>query len=168
VIEVLQRARKAGKARYIGYSGDGPAALFAVQSGQFDALETSLNIADQQVLDLTLPPAREARLGVIAKRPIANAVWKDTRRPENSYHHVYWDRLQALHYGFLQKPGAVAVSLGFTVSAPGVHTAIVGTTKPQHVRENAGLVAKPLERSQIEAIRERWKQVAGPDWIGQE
>jgi aryl-alcohol dehydrogenase-like predicted oxidoreductase len=168
VIEVLQRARKAGKARYIGYSGDGPAALFAVQSGQFDALETSLNIADQQVLDLTLPLAREARLGVIAKRPIANAVWKDTRRPENSYHHVYWNRLQALRYGFLQKPGAVAVSLGFTVSAPGVHTAIVGTTKPQHVRENAGLVAKPLERSQIEAIRERWKQVAGPDWIGQE
>jgi hypothetical protein len=169
VIEVLQRAKAAGKTRYIGYSGDGQAAAYAIQSRQFDALETSLNIADQEALDLTLPLARQAGLGVIAKRPIANAVWENTRRPENSYHHVYWDRCAALRYDFLETPGAVAAALGFTLSAPGVHTAIVGTTKPEHLRENVRfLAAGPLECSQIEAIRNRWKQVAGPDWIGQE
>jgi len=169
VIEVLQRAREAGKARYIGYSGDGPAALYAVQSGQFDALETSLNIADQQALDLTLPPACQAGLGVIIKRPVANAVWKNARRPENSYHHAYWDRLQSLHYDFLEEPAGIATALRFTLSAPGVHTVLVGTTKPDHLRANIEWAAEgPLEASRTEAIRARWKQVARPDWIGQE
>jgi aryl-alcohol dehydrogenase-like predicted oxidoreductase len=169
VIEVLQRARQSGKTRYIGYSGDGQGALFAIQSGQFDALETSLNVADQEAFLLTLPLAAEAGLGVIVKRPVANAVWNNASRPDNSYHHAYWDRLQALHYDFLRQPAGLATALRFTLSAPGVHTALVGTTNPEHLRENIGFAAQgPLEGPRIEAIHARWKQVAGPDWIGQE
>jgi aryl-alcohol dehydrogenase-like predicted oxidoreductase len=168
VIEVLQRAKKSGKARHIGYSGDGQAALYAVRSGQFDALETSLNIADQEAFDLTLPLAQKAGMGVIVKRAVANSVWRNASRPENSYHHVYWDRLQALRYDFLQEPGGIGIALRFTLSAPGVHTVLVGTTKPDHLRANIALLAAgPLEASRSEAIRARWKQVAGADWIGQ-
>ncbi|HZG50503.1 MAG TPA: aldo/keto reductase, partial [Pyrinomonadaceae bacterium] len=97
-VEVLRRAREAGKTRYIGYSGDGRAALYAVECGAFDTLQTSVNIADQESLELTLPPARARGLGVIAKRPIANAVWKNTARPSDPYVQTYWDRLQQLDY----------------------------------------------------------------------
>lgn len=169
VVEVLRRARESGKTRYIGYSGDGQAALCAVQSRQFDALETSLNIADQEALDLTLPQARLAGLGVVVKRPVANVVWKNANRPENSYHHVYWDRLRSLDYDFLKEPGGISTALRFTLSAPGVHTALVGTRNPEHLRANIELVAAgPLEANRMEAIRSRWNQVAAPDWIGQE
>ena len=45
VIEVLSRARDAGKIRFVGYSGDGMDALYAVESGFFDTLQISVSIA---------------------------------------------------------------------------------------------------------------------------
>ena len=140
VIEVLHRARKAGKTRYVGYSGDGSAARYAVECGQFDALQTSLNIADQETIETILPLARQREMGVIAKRPLANALWRHSERPENSYHHVYWDRLQALRYEFLADPQqALESALRFPLSVPGVHTIIVGTTKPENWRKKRAL-----------------------------
>jgi aryl-alcohol dehydrogenase-like predicted oxidoreductase len=170
VIAALQRAREKGHTRYIGYSGDGPAARYAVECGAFDTLQTSVSIADQEAIDLTLPLARERQMGVIAKRPIANAAWRYTQRPENAYHQPYWDRLHALDYGFLREDpqSAAAVALRFTLSTPGVDTAIVGTTKPGRWRENAGLLgAGFLHDRDFAAIRARWQKVADPTWVGQ-
>lgn len=169
VIDVLQRARRAGKVRYIGYSGDGPAALYAVECGQFDALQTTVNIADQEALDLTLPLAHRRGMGVIAKRPVANAVWKNAHLPELEYHRVYWNRLRLLDYDFLRDPpSAMETALRFTLSAVGVHTAIVGTTKLENFRRNVEFAgAGALEAARIESIRTRWREVAQSDWVGQ-
>jgi aryl-alcohol dehydrogenase-like predicted oxidoreductase len=170
VIEVVQRARDAGKTRFIGYSGDSHAALYAVESGLFDTLQTSVSVADQESIDLAIPAAKARNLGVIAKRPIANAAWKTGAKPENAYHHAYWKRLGKLDYPFLKNDLAqtIATALRFTLAVEGVHTAIVGTTHPDRWKQNAELLqAGPLDREQFEAIRLRWKSVAQPDWIGQ-
>ena len=169
VIDVIRRARHAGKTRFIGYSGDGPPALYAVRSDAFDTLQISVSIADQEALDLVLPHAKAKGIGVIVKRPIANAIWKATSKPD-AYYQPYWERLHELDYDFLRDDSGqdVATALRFTLSLEGVHTAIVGTTRPDRWKQNAGLLAAgPLNLESINAIRSRWKSVSRPDWVGQ-
>lgn len=170
-IAALQTARERGYTRYIGYSGDSTAAKFAVESGAFDTLQTSINIADQEPLELTLPLAQERGIAVIAKRPIANAAWKSGHKPIDSYQHTYWDRLRKLNYLFIRERPldySIAHALRFTLSVPGVHTAIVGTSKPERWQENANLLeAGLLSTPAFEAIRERWDDIAPRTWVGQ-
>ncbi len=171
VIEALQTAREKGFTRYIGYSGDSRAAHYAAECGAFDTLQMSISIADQEAIDLALPLAREKQMGVIAKRPIANAAWKTGHKPIDSYHHEYWERLRKLSYDFLRNrplEESISFALRFTLSAPGVHTAIVGTTKPERWRQNAQMLeAGPLRDDEFDAIRERWEEYAPRTWIGQ-
>ncbi len=169
-IEALERARERGWARYIGYSGDGAAARYAVECGRFDTLQTSLSVADQEALELTLPLAASRQLGVIAKRPIANVAWRYARKPAEPYYQAYWSRLRALDYPFLRDDSerAVATALRFTLTAPGVHTAIVGTKRPERWPENARLLeAGPLPAAEVEEIRARWRKIAEPSWTGE-
>ena len=169
-ITALESARSRGWSRYIGYSGDGEAARWAVESGRFDTLQTSVSIADQEAIELTLPAARTAGLGVIAKRPLANVAWRYARKPAEAYYQEYWERLRKLDYPFLPGKGdaAVKTALRFPLGVPGVHTAIVGTTKPDRWRQNAALLGDGrLPEAERERIRARWKAVAPPSWEGQ-
>jgi aryl-alcohol dehydrogenase-like predicted oxidoreductase len=166
-IEGLQRAQEKGYTRYIGYSGDNEDAKTAIEMDVFDALQTSVSIADQTPIDGNIKLAAEKGLGIVAKRPIANAVWRHKEKPSDSYHHEYWDRIQKLKFYFLNKSleEATATALRFTLSIEGVDTMIVGTTKPGRWSENAKFVAEgKLSSEEYEAIRDRWSEVGGEAW----
>jgi hypothetical protein len=169
-VEALEQARERGLARYIGYSGDGAAARFAVECGRFDTLQTSVSIADQEAIEGTLPMAIARQMGVIAKRPLANVAWRYERKPTEPYYQTYWSRLRTLDYPFLKgaPEAAAATALRFTLSVPGVHTAIVGTTRPERWQENAAVLrAGALSPREFGQIRARWREVAGGSWEGQ-
>jgi aryl-alcohol dehydrogenase-like predicted oxidoreductase len=170
-IEALKRARSLGYTRYIGYSGDGKAALYAVSCGAFDTLQTSISIAEQEAMELTLPRARDRQIGVIAKRPLANVAWHNgSRPPDNTYGHAYWKRFEKLRYDFLKEDlqTSAATALRFTVAVPGVHTAIVGTARVGRLRENAAtLEAGRMPDTLYQGIRDRWREVAKANWTGQ-
>jgi aryl-alcohol dehydrogenase-like predicted oxidoreductase len=171
VIDVLKRARERGTTRYIGYSGDSAAAVYAVECGEFDTLQISVSVADQEALERVLPLALARNMGVIAKRPLANIAWHNGRRPpDDFYGRVYWERLQKLKYPFLEGDleATVAAALRFTLSVPGVHTAIVGTAKPGRFSENAAaLEAGPLPKDAFDKVRARWREAAQATWTGQ-
>ena len=170
VIQVLEKAKREGKTRYIGYSGDNEDARYAIHTGAFDTLQTSVSIADQQEIDFTLPAARERGMGIIAKRPIAEAVWLKETLEKNDYAYPYWERLQTLKYDFLGSGSAtsIATALRFTVSVPGVDVAILGTASAEHMRQNiAMLTAGNLSPDEFNAIRALWEQRADQHWLGQ-
>lgn len=171
-IDTLEALKREGKTRFIGYSGDGDAAVWAVKCGRFDALQTSINVADQLVLEQALPLAAKASMGVIAKRPVANVAWRfGEEGPDDGYHSSYWRRLRALDFEFTKLPlkEAVGIALRFTAFQPGLSTAIVGSSSPGRWAENAALLAQgALAPEELAAIRTRWKERAKSDWVGQQ
>ncbi|MBA2681384.1 MAG: aldo/keto reductase [Ktedonobacteraceae bacterium] len=159
LIACLKRIQEAGKVRFIGYSGDREAARFAIKCGAFDALELSLNIADQEAIDQLIPLAQEREMGVVAKRSLANNAWKSDNIVLPEPTRIYQERLQKLNYDFLQNDDATTTALRFVTSTPGIHTAIVGTINKDHLRQNVSSInAGPLPQEQYAAIRARWKK----------
>ena len=170
VIEVLQRARDAGKARFLGYSGDNAAARWAVDSGHFDTLQTSFNLVDQHARTTGLLKAAKAKgMGVIVKRPIANGAWGASEAP-STYSAEYFRRAEAM-----RADGRVAgapddrilLAMAFTFAHPEVDTAIIGTQNTAHMLSNVETIvrrphidARALEdlHGRFDARGKGWKQ----------
>ncbi len=170
VIKALQEAKQAGKTRFIGYSGDSSDALHAIKTGAFDTLQTSCNIADQECIDLTIPEAIKLNMGIIAKRPIANAAFTYKTMPDNDYHKPYYERLQELKYDFINgNPSLSAqIALRFTLTVSGICTAIVGTTKAARFQQNIEAVSHgKLDDATFKSIRDHWLKMASKTWVGQ-
>jgi aryl-alcohol dehydrogenase-like predicted oxidoreductase len=162
VIEALLAARDAGKVRVAGYSGENEALDWAVRSGAFGAVETSVNLADQWSLEHVLPAAAAAGMGVIAKRPLANAPWRFGGRPVGSYSETYWERLRLM--GQVPADGDwAATAARFAAYAPGISAAIVGTASAEHLRAAVAAVERgSLAASEMDAWREAWGRHSGP------
>lgn len=174
----LVKARNAGKIRFAGYSGDNEAATWAAQHGDVAVIETSINIVDQVNIDGVLPVARRNNIGIIAKRPVANACWKDLDQQPGMYKNYAKDYTQRLaemkltpgDRGFSGDPATAwpELALRFALSQPGMHVAIVGTTNPINAQRNLEYAAKgPLSTEVVQKIREAFRQAnANGDWKG--
>jgi len=162
VIGALHDARRAGKIRCAAYSGDNEALAWAAASGHFDSLQMSWNLCDQRAAPV-IERAQAAGLGVIAKRPLANAPWRYDERPVGQEAEPYWVRWKELGLD----PGAHAwdeLAARFAAYYPGVSSAIAGTRQVAHLCHNVELVARgPLPPDVIAAIRARFSAV-GADW----
>jgi hypothetical protein len=173
VMRALQDARKAGKTRFIGYSGDNQAAHWAVDSGLFDTLQTSFNLADQHARTTGLLAKTEAgRMGVIIKRPIAGATWGAAKAARQGrvrgYDDPYLKRCQEmLKAGPVpgEPADAVEFALGFTLSHPEVDVAIVGTKDPGHMAANLEYAnsGRSVPPQAIEEAHRRF-EARGKDW----
>ena len=154
-----------------GYSGEGEALRWALRSGWFGAVECSVNLCDQRSLDDALPEAAGRGVGVIAKRPLANAPWAHAERPAGQYVERYWERLQAMRSGTPPlDPGPFdwdELALRFSAHAPGVACAIAGTASLEHLGRNVRLVERgPLPASSVAAVRQAF-EVHGAGWDGE-
>jgi aryl-alcohol dehydrogenase-like predicted oxidoreductase len=180
-IGALVEAQKAGKVAWPGYSGDNEAAAWAAGRSEIAVIETSVNIADQVNIDSVLPVTREKNVGVLAKRPIANAAWKPIETQPGLYQgyaRTYTDRfgkmgLRLEELGFKGRAEEVwpEIALRFTLSVEGVHSAIIGTTSPENAERNLRYADRgPMAAEVVKKIRfafEKAQAGAGGGWSGQ-
>lgn len=165
VTRALHETVKAGKVRVAAYSGENEALAYAIQSGQFGSVQTSVNLTDQYSLSALLPQAKAQHMGVIAKRPMANAFWRSDTAPTGEYCETYWHRWQAMALQF-ELPMA-ELALRFVAFAPGVDSCIIGSTNLHHLHANLRtLEAGPLPRDVISAITHAFTQ-QGDHWQGE-
>jgi aryl-alcohol dehydrogenase-like predicted oxidoreductase len=176
LIEPLVKAREAGKIKFLGYSGDNEAAAYAAGLDEVAVIETSINIVDQINIEKVLPICRARNLAVLAKRPIANACWKDPATQQGiykAYSKIYTERLGQMNLkpadlGFTDHEWT-EIALRFTLSQPGVHSALIGTQNPENAKANIALAEKgPLPPEVVKKIQSAFHD-ADPDgrWTGQ-
>ncbi len=167
VIEALEACVRAGKVRVAAYAGDNAELDFAIGCERFASVQTSVSVCDQVNLQGRLPALTAGGMGVIAKRPLAGAVWTRASRPDTFAEGHYWDRWRALGLDRLPtslSPGEVA--LRFAAHAPGVDACIVGTGNLEHFKRNLAIVEQgPLPGDLSQAIRAAF-QAKGRDWPG--
>ncbi len=171
-LDVLDRARRAGKVRFVGYSGDNERAAFAARHPAVDVLEVSVNLCDWHNVRTVLPTARERNLAVIAKRPLANAAWRFLDEPGWAGEPVrpYAERLRAMDVA----PEAFGcaswgeLALRATLSVPGVHCAIPSSATEAHQDENLRVAADPpLPAADVGRLRAAFDDAearAGATW----
>ena len=179
--EALIKARDAGKATYLGYSGDNEAAAAAAAMDWVDVIETSVNICDQHNIDTVLPACKEHNVGVIAKRPIANAAWNPLNKQRGlykEYARVYHERLNKMsitphelgYHGHAEIEWP-EIALKFTLAIEGVDAAIVGTTSTVNASANIAAVNKnPLREQVVKKLRQAFKDAelaSSDEWVGQ-
>ena len=166
VPEALAKARQCGKIRVAAYSGENDELGWAVSSEFFGSVQTSVNICDQLSLRQYLPIAQQKGLGVIAKRPIANAPWRFVERPFGDYAEEYWVRLKAMEI----EPGDLPwqeLAVRFSAYAPGVCSAIIGTANLTHFIANIELARKgPLPAELTKSIATAYDR-EDRVWLGQ-
>lgn len=166
VILALHKAREQGKLRVVAYSGENEALRWAIESGQFGGIECSVNIFDQRCLEQTIPLALERGIGVIAKRPVANAPWRFSERPHGDYCEEYWERMKAMGIESSRMDWQ-ELALRFAVYAPGISSAIVGTASTDHLLQNKLFVEQgPLPAERFEYLRQVFRR-HDDNWMGQ-
>ena len=168
-LAALRKAKDAGKIRFPAFSGDNETAAYAATLPEIAVIEISVSVPAQHNIDAVLPTTGRHNVGVIAKRSMFNGGWLPVAEQPafyRGYIKTYMERFQQMQLnasdlGFDGPPAAVwpEIALRFTHSIPGVHTAIVGMTDVQQVRQNLQSIAKgPLLPKVVQTIREAFKR----------
>lgn len=161
VTEALLKAKQMGKIRVAAYSGENDALEYAISSDKFDSIMTSVNICDQYSLNNLIPMAKQKHLGVIAKRPIANAPWRFVERPVGNYAEEYWLRWKEMNLP--ESENWLDTFLRFSIYADGIDSAIIGSTNVNHLQTDIQIIEKgPLNPALTNYIKTSFNEY----WMG--
>ena len=161
-LEGLKKAQKAGKIRFISLSADGDTALKAIEIGEYDTLQLTYNVLQQEPAEV-IAAAREKDMGIIIKGPIANAIYEQSHPNENNAK-TWYNARNILAPEVIGDMSRVEASLRWLLCDPEVHTAIVGTTNINHFNDNlAGTERGRLPDEMLSEISRRYEALMTRD-----
>jgi aryl-alcohol dehydrogenase-like predicted oxidoreductase len=165
VTDALNKTIESGKVKVAAYSGENQELEFAVRSGRFGSVQTSVNIMDQRGIDNILQEAKSMGMGVIAKRPLANVPWQFHEQPSGDYSEQYWLRWKKMNLDFGMDWNEIA--LRFVIYTNVVDCAIVGSSNIEHIKNDIDIISKgPLPKEIYYKLRTCFK-FNDDNWIGQ-
>jgi len=159
VFDVLQSLKCQGKIRYYGVStGDVENALECLRRPELgiSALQVTLNLFEQDVIDQVLPLAEEQGIAIVAREPFAHGKLISSSTADKGLSYLgplqTDDRFAFLCQGNSRKMTQAA--LQFILQTQGVSVALPGMSKVNHVYENIAAVnASPLTDREMKDIR---------------
>jgi len=164
VIKALVKARTDGKIRTAAYSGENEALGYAANRNEFGSLQCSINLFDQRNIDQILPIIKEKKMGMIAKRPIANVPWRFIEQPFGDYCEEYWKRMKKMNLNL--GIDWLEAAIRFSAFTEGVSSIIIGSSSINHIENNLRLLEKGKLPDEIyNMIREVFK-MNDDNWVG--
>ena len=165
IVEIMQQAREAGYARFIGTTTYGEAAPLAVlEDGRFDCVQVAYNLLDRQFEERVLPLAKANDIGVVIRSVLLKGAltYRYAHLPEelrelrtavnevNSLCNTQDSNLPELAYRFV-------------LSQPAVSTALVGTGRVHELEEIVSSARRDALPSEL--LNDIQKIVVSPDQL---
>ncbi len=137
VMDEMEKARKAGKIRFTGYSSySEEAALAAIEDGRWDTLQIACNILDRRYLKRVVPEACMRGVGIIVRSALLKGALTDKSRfmPERLKPLVdHIDRLVDVQS--TTRYSLPEMALRFVLSIPDISTVIVGADRLEYLEK---------------------------------
>ena len=156
LVEALQEMRQQGKVRWIGVSTRLPHLPTYLQWGVFDVFQVPYSALERDQEEW-LAKAAEADVGIITRGGAAQGEpgigWGKQER---------WQKFEEAGLDDLRQEdeSRTALVLRFTLTHPHTHSIIVGTTNPEHLKENVRAVLRgPLSADVYAEAKRRLDKV---------
>ena len=136
-IETVLSLKREGKVRFIGISSTLPNLPEHIAMGVFDVFQIPYSALERQHEE-AITRAAQAGAGIVVRGGVAKGAPSDGRQQGDRW--AVWQRAGLDELA--QDMTRMEFILRFTLSHPDLHTSIVGTLNPDHLRENLEAFAK--------------------------
>jgi aryl-alcohol dehydrogenase-like predicted oxidoreductase len=163
-IPALRQAQKAGKIRFIGFSGY-PQKIFKFVCDQTD-VDCVLNynqytLQNTRFTDETVPYLQEKGIGVMHAGPFSARLLTDAplppwlKEPES----VRQAAREAVACCREHGSSLAKLALQFSVSNPAIATTVAGSANPKNIRQWAEWLEQPLDKTLLAAVQKIFEPV---------
>jgi aryl-alcohol dehydrogenase-like predicted oxidoreductase len=155
-LETVLELKRAGTARFVGMSGTLPNLADHIAMGVFDVFQIPYSAVEREHETMIAAAAR-AGAGIVVRGGAAKGAPTDGK-----HEGVQWDRWQKVQLSdLLDGMTAMEFILRFTFSHPDLHTNIVGTINPGHLKNNVEILKQGPLPAEVYTEAKRRLDAAG-------